>query len=54
MSLLYDQDSVFTLSNGDVIVVDDHCYVIVSKEGKIRQWLYEEALIALKGLPLPK
>lgn len=51
---LYNEEEVFRLSNGDKIIVDDHCYVIVSPEGKIRQWLYREALIALKGLPLPK
>ena len=45
---------VFTLPNGDKIVEDDHCYVIVSPEGKLRQWIYEEALVALKGLPIPK
>ena len=48
------EEPVFTLSNGDKIVIDDHCYVIVSREGKLRQWLYEEALVALKGLPIPK
>ena len=50
---LVDLPGEFTLSNGDKIVRDDGCYVIVSRDGLFRQWLYPEALVALRGLPLP-